>query len=41
MIDGRLKLLNEMEDYGFDLEKIGQGYDLSTAMNSCRNGFEE
>lgn len=26
--------VNEMKDYGFDLEKIGQGFDLSNAMNS-------
>lgn len=25
---------NEMEDYGFDVEKINQGFDLSNAMNS-------
>lgn len=26
--------VNEMKDYGFDLERIGQGWDLSNAMNS-------
>ena len=26
--------VNEMKDYGFDLEKISQGFDLSNAMNS-------
>ena len=26
--------VKEMTDYGFDLEKIGQGFDLSNAMNS-------
>ena len=32
---------NEMEDYGFDLEKIGQGYDLSNAMNSLEMDLKQ
>lgn len=32
---------NEMKDYGFDLEKIGQGYDLSNAMNSVEKDLEK
>ena len=27
--------VSEMSDYGFDLEKINQGFDLSNAMNVC------
>lgn len=32
---------NEMKDYGFDLEKIGQGYELSNAMNSVEKDLEK
>ena len=32
---------NEMKDYGFDLERIGQGYDLSNAMNSLEKDLEK
>lgn len=32
---------NEMKDYGFDLERIGQGYDLSNAMNSLEKDLED
>ncbi|MFR2529340.1 MAG: terminase large subunit [Clostridium paraputrificum] len=32
---------NEMEDYGFDLEKIGQWYDLSNAMNSLEMDLKQ
>ncbi len=32
---------NEMKDYGFDLEKIGQGYELSNAMNSLEKDLEK
>lgn len=30
-----------MKDYGFDLEKIGQGYELSNAMNSLEKDLEK
>lgn len=32
---------NEMKDYGFDLERIGQGYELSNAMNSLEKDLEK
>lgn len=33
--------VNEMSDYGFDLEKIGQGFDLSNAMNSLEMDLKQ
>lgn len=33
--------VNEMKDYGFDLEKIGQGFDLSNAMNSLEMDLKQ
>lgn len=33
--------VNEMNDYGFDLEKIGQGFDLSNAMNSLEMDLKQ
>lgn len=32
---------NEMKDYGFDIEKIEQGFDLSNAMNSLETDLKE
>lgn len=33
--------VNEMKDYGFDLEKISQGFDLSNAMNSLEMDLKQ